>query len=286
METLKTYMGNTKKSRKMKINALIQRAKTLNNYLPQMNTAAAKLTEREMLKLVVLKIILTSWALDLRRAKNHNKVTLVELPNVLKPIEEAEETESMFKHEQSSKGKKDKNHNDLEKKRGTGNSCRKPGHNHEWSKCPDNYANKRNESNAQERLEGTGASRAQDSSKERLTVNYEDQELNFMDFSDTEDEYESNDSMPSLVERGESSNDELEDNNESNNNTKMSSNNSMPGLVANVESSGDESGDDESEDDRKMPGLTTGQGESSQDKPEDNHVSDNNKEVYSDNSMP
>ena len=79
VETLKTYLGDTKKPRKMKIDAFIRRAKTLNNYLPQMNTRAVKLTEREMLKLVVLKNIPTSWALDLRRANNHNKLTLVEL---------------------------------------------------------------------------------------------------------------------------------------------------------------------------------------------------------------
>jgi len=153
-----------------------------------------KLTEREMLKLVVLKNILTSWALDLRRANNHKNSTLVKLQKVLKPIEEAEEMESEFKSEQSSKGKNDRKHNDSEKKKFTGNPCRKPGHNHEWNKCPDNYAN-RNELNVQERSEGNRSSRARDSSRDRPTVNHEDQQMNWMDFSDTE----SDDSMPSLI---------------------------------------------------------------------------------------
>mmetsp|Transcript_51488 Transcript_51488/g.62044 ORF Transcript_51488/g.62044 Transcript_51488/m.62044 type:complete len:116 (-) Transcript_51488:2347-2694(-) len=114
--------------------------------------------------------------------------------------------ESKFKHEQSNKEKKEKRHhdnNDPAKKRETRNPCRKPGHNHKWSKCPNNYANKnRNESNVQERLEGTRTFRAQDSSRDKPTVDYKEQELNFMDLSDTEDNYESDDSMPSLVSRG------------------------------------------------------------------------------------
>ena len=37
-ERIKPYLGETKKPHKMKIDAFIWRAKTVNNYLPQMNT--------------------------------------------------------------------------------------------------------------------------------------------------------------------------------------------------------------------------------------------------------
>ena len=70
VETLKTYMGDTQKNRKMKINAFIQRAKTVNNCLPQMNIGGVNVTEREMLKLVILKNIPTSWALDSQSKKS------------------------------------------------------------------------------------------------------------------------------------------------------------------------------------------------------------------------
>mmetsp|Transcript_44130 Transcript_44130/g.53004 ORF Transcript_44130/g.53004 Transcript_44130/m.53004 type:complete len:320 (+) Transcript_44130:564-1523(+) len=163
---------------------------------------------------------------------------------VLKPIEEEEEMESKFKSEQSSKGKNDRKRNDSEKKKFTGNPCRKPGHNHEWNKCPDNYAN-RNEMNVQERSEGNRSSRARDSSRDKPTVNHEDQQMNWMDFSDTE----SDDSMPSLIGRGGSS-DKSGDNYESDDKIIMSSDiDLMPGLTARVTQSDSESDDD------SMPGL-------------------------------
>ena len=116
----------------MKIDAFIRKAKTLNNYLPQMNTGEVKLTEREMLKLVILKNTPTSWTLDLRRANNHNKMTLTELQKVLNPIEEVEEIESKFKSEKgSNKSRFDKRHGSDKEKSGSGNVCRKPGHKHE-----------------------------------------------------------------------------------------------------------------------------------------------------------
>ena len=42
VEILKHYLGDTNKPRKMKIDAFIRMAKTLNNYLPQMSTGLVK----------------------------------------------------------------------------------------------------------------------------------------------------------------------------------------------------------------------------------------------------
>ena len=84
------------------------------------------------------------------------------------------------------------------------------------------------------------APRSSDSGRERgerPTVNYEDQDINWMDFSDTEDKCKSDGLMPSLVEQGGSSDNDSKNNNEPEDN---------------------------------IPGLTTLRGESSDNKPENN----------------
>ena len=62
-----------------------------------MDNGVAKLMEREMIKQVVMKGIPVVWNLDLKRANNHNCATLSELQAVLKPIEEADESEREYK---------------------------------------------------------------------------------------------------------------------------------------------------------------------------------------------
>ena len=77
----------------MKVENYIRRVKTLNNYIPLMELGAAKLTERELRKQVVLKGIPIKWTLDLKRENNYNLTSLSALQSVLKPIEEADDSE-------------------------------------------------------------------------------------------------------------------------------------------------------------------------------------------------
>ena len=63
----------------------------MNSYIPWMAKSAIELTEREMIKQVVLKGIPVTWNLDLKRANNHNCLTLADLQKILKYIEEAAE---------------------------------------------------------------------------------------------------------------------------------------------------------------------------------------------------
>ena len=72
IEDLKTYLQNQKKPRNMRIDNYIRSVKTLNNYIPLMDNGAIKLTEREMIRQVVLKGIPVTWNLNLKRANNHN----------------------------------------------------------------------------------------------------------------------------------------------------------------------------------------------------------------------
>ena len=96
IEDIKSYLQTQKKPRSMHIDNYIRRTKTLNNYIPFMDIGATELTEREMIRQVVLKGIPVTWNLDLKRANNHKCATLAELQIILKPIEEADEAERRF----------------------------------------------------------------------------------------------------------------------------------------------------------------------------------------------
>ena len=63
-----------------------------------MEIGAVKLTERELIKHVVLKRIPIEWTLDLKRA-NYNLGSLTALRSAMKPIEGADESE--HEHENS-----------------------------------------------------------------------------------------------------------------------------------------------------------------------------------------
>ena len=93
VEITKEYLQDTKKPRSQKIENYIRRVKTVNNYIPLIKTGSQKLTESELIKTVILKKIPNKWLQDLRRANNHNLATLEELHSVLKPIEEADESD-------------------------------------------------------------------------------------------------------------------------------------------------------------------------------------------------
>ena len=149
---------------------------------------------------MILKNTPTAWSLDLCRANNHNKTALSELQKVLKPIEEAEKMEQNFKSENSRKNDKEKKNTGGKRDQPSGNACRKAGHNYEWKYCSDNWANQRsrNESNTQEKT-SRSCPRARDSSRERSTVNNEDQYHYFMDY-ESSSESES-DEMPGLTLR-------------------------------------------------------------------------------------
>ena len=58
-----------------------------------MKGGAQKLTERELIKTIILKTIPNKWLQDLRRSNNHNLSMIEELKSVLKPIEEADEND-------------------------------------------------------------------------------------------------------------------------------------------------------------------------------------------------
>lgn len=63
----------------MRIDNYIRRVEILYNYIPWMAKGPIKLTEREMIKQVDLNGIPVTWNLDLKRANNHNCMTLTEL---------------------------------------------------------------------------------------------------------------------------------------------------------------------------------------------------------------
>ena len=121
----------------MRVDNYIRRVKTLNNYILYMDNGAVKLTEWEMIKQVVLKGIPVVWSLDLKRANNHNCATLSELQAVLKPIEEADESEREYKEKKKVTRPKKEGYIKDGLKSGD-KPCRKPGHNHKWKDCPDN----------------------------------------------------------------------------------------------------------------------------------------------------
>ena len=56
-EVTKEYLQDTKKPRSQKIENYIRRVKTVNNYIPLMKEGAQKLTEKELIKTVILKTI-------------------------------------------------------------------------------------------------------------------------------------------------------------------------------------------------------------------------------------
>lgn len=137
IETIESYLQETNKPRTIKIENYIRRVKTLNNY-PLIETGAVKLTERELIKTVVLKTISVKWTLDVKRAIDHNLATLAELQSVLKPIEEANESEEEFRARLKLKNhprEGDRRNNERER---SGNMCKKPGYNHNWRYCLDN----------------------------------------------------------------------------------------------------------------------------------------------------
>ena len=76
VELIKSYLQETKKPRSMKVENYIRRVKTLNNYIPLMELGAVKLTERELIKHVVLKGIPIKWTIDLKRANSYRSTLL------------------------------------------------------------------------------------------------------------------------------------------------------------------------------------------------------------------
>ena len=201
IEDIKTYLQTQKKPRSMHIDNYIRRTKTLNNYIPLMDIGATELTEREMIRQVVLKGIPVTWNLDLKRANNHKCATLAELQKILKPIEEADEAERRFNDGKKKRGGGGDRHqhqhqrqHQHEKRNGGGGDqrsnagdkpCRKQGHDHKWKNCPDNrYGNnfEDNESNATERT------RRRDSTPEREVRFQDDDSCNMMELFENEDD--------------------------------------------------------------------------------------------------
>jgi len=103
VEMTNEYLQYTKKPRSQKIENYIRRVKNVNNYIPLMKQGAQKLTERELIKTVIVKKIPNKWLQDLKRANNHNLATLEELQSVLKPIEEADESDQQENSRQKKK---------------------------------------------------------------------------------------------------------------------------------------------------------------------------------------
>ena len=57
VEVTKEYLQDTTKRRSHKVENYIRRVKTVNNYIPLMKEGAQKLTEKELIKTVILKTI-------------------------------------------------------------------------------------------------------------------------------------------------------------------------------------------------------------------------------------
>ena len=143
-------MQDTKNPRTQKIENYIRRVKTVNNYIPLIKGGAQKLTEREIIKTVILKKISNKWLQDLKRANNHNLLTIEELQPVLKPIEEADENDQESSR-QKIKQRFERPNNGPNPRGGGNNPCNKDGHKHDWNDCSDNkYGNKSHESHQQD----------------------------------------------------------------------------------------------------------------------------------------
>ena len=162
-----------------------------------MKNGAQKLTERELIKTVVLKTIPNKWLQDLKRANNHNLTTLKAFQTVLTPIEEANEDDQQDNFRSKQKPRFERQSYESTSSRGRGNNpCKKDGHKHDWKDCPDNkYGSKSHENNQQDMQ--------RDSSQER-TLSFEDRhESNmienndwFMNDSDDKDDFEN---LPGLI---------------------------------------------------------------------------------------
>ena len=130
-----------------------------------MKEGAQKLTERELIKTVILKTIPNKWLQDLRRANSHNLPTIEELQSVLKPIKEADENDQESSRQKFKPRFERPNNGPNPRERGN-NPCNKDGHKHGWKDCPENkYGNKYHESHQQ--------NIQRDSSQER-TICFED----------------------------------------------------------------------------------------------------------------
>ena len=156
-----------------------------------MKQGAQKLTERELIKTVILKTIPNKWLQDLKRANNYNVATLEELQSVLKPIEEADESDQQESSRLKHKPRVERSDNGPSRGRGN-NPCNKDGHKHDWKDCPDNkYGNKSHESHQQDMQ--------RDSSQER-TICFEEHERNMIENKDwymkNEDDFEG---LPELL---------------------------------------------------------------------------------------
>ena len=140
VEVTKEYLQDTKKPRSQKIESYIRWIKTVNNYIPLMKEEAQKLTERELIKTVILETTPNKWLQVLKRANNHNLSTIEEFQIVLNPIEEAD------------KNDQDSSRQRIKPTRGRENNpCNKDGYKHDWKDCPDNkYGNKHDESHQQD----------------------------------------------------------------------------------------------------------------------------------------
>ena len=98
-----------------------------------------KLTERELIKTMILNMISNRYTLDLKRANTHNFATLAKLQNVLKPIEEVDEIEQQDSSRLKQKPRIDCNKKNEQRRN---NPCKKDSHNHDWKYFPDNkYGN-------------------------------------------------------------------------------------------------------------------------------------------------
>ena len=132
VEMTKEYLQDTKKLRSQKIeNIYMRRVKTVNNYIPLMKQGAQRLTERELIKTVILKTIPNKWLQDLKRANNHNLATLEELQSVLKPIEEADESDQQENSRQKQKPRFERPSNGSTSRGKGNNPCKKDGHKHD-----------------------------------------------------------------------------------------------------------------------------------------------------------
>ena len=87
IENTKAYMMNTNKPRNMTVEKYVRRVQTINNYIPWMDIGAVPLTERELIRSVLMRKIPSSWRSSLLRSGNNNINNIKELISKLIPIE-------------------------------------------------------------------------------------------------------------------------------------------------------------------------------------------------------
>ena len=125
----------------------------INNYLPQMKRGTQKYTELELIEKIVWNTIPEAWQRDFEMFDGPRATTMQQVQTILQKVERCENLEKRNEKTKENTQKKSKsNDNKSDKGSKYKNPCRKPGHDHEWDNCPDNWKNKKKSGDSQEKF--------------------------------------------------------------------------------------------------------------------------------------